>query len=71
MSYLKTSRNLTEADEAYAALIEAHQGLSDEQSHAFNARLILTLFNHIGDLGVIRQALAVAAPDQEKEPGAN
>ena len=55
------SRNLAEADAAYQALIEAHEGLSDEESQAFNARLILTLFNHIGDLGVIREALAIAA----------
>jgi hypothetical protein len=41
-------------------LIDAHNGLSDEQSEAFNARLILLLANHIGDLRVLREALQAA-----------
>ena len=47
-------------DDFYEALIETHRGLSDEQSRLVNARLILLLANHIGDLGVLRQALAAA-----------
>ena len=38
----------------HEALIDAHHGLSDEQSEALNARLILLLANHIGDLRVLR-----------------
>lgn len=45
------------ADDVYEALIEAHAGLSDDDSAALNARLVLLLANHIGDLGVIREAL--------------
>jgi hypothetical protein len=41
-------------------LIATHRDLSDEQSELLNARLILVLANHIGDLGVLREALAVA-----------
>ena len=41
-------------------LIEAHNGLTDEQSEALNARLILLLANHIGDLKVLREALSAA-----------
>ncbi|MFW9622137.1 MAG: DUF2783 domain-containing protein, partial [Macromonas sp.] len=37
-------------DDFYEALIATHQGLSTEQSHALNARLVLLLANHIGDL---------------------
>ena len=55
------SPNLTEPDETYAALLAAHEGLSEEQSAALNARLILILANHIGDEKVLRQALEVAA----------
>ena len=38
-----------QGDDAYAALIAAHEGLSTEASHALNARLILVLMNEIGD----------------------
>ena len=47
-------------DDFYEALIDAHRGLSDEASRLLNARLILLLANHIGDLGVLRQALDAA-----------
>lgn len=47
-------------DDFYEALIEAHQGLSDEQSLAVNARLVLLLANHIGDISVLREAMAIA-----------
>jgi hypothetical protein len=57
---LNQKPNLTAPDDIYEALIRAHDGLSPAQSEALNARLILILMNHIGDAGVIRQALAVA-----------
>ena len=47
-------------DDFYEALIDTHQGLSDEQSAALNARLILLLSNHIGDISVLREAQAIA-----------
>lgn len=47
-------------DDFYEQLIATHQGLSDEQSRLLNARLILLLANHVGDLSVLRQALAAA-----------
>ncbi len=47
-------------DEFYDALITAHRGLGDEQSELLNARLLLLLANHIGDLGVLREAIALA-----------
>ena len=57
---LTTAPNLAAPDDFYEALIEAHQGLSTEQSHAFNARLVLLLANHIGSLPVLREALDAA-----------
>ena len=60
MSNLITDPNLVNADNTYAQLIDAHEGLSDEQRQALNARLILVLINHIGDDAVIQQALAAA-----------
>ncbi|TNF59496.1 MAG: DUF2783 domain-containing protein [Burkholderiales bacterium] len=53
-------RDFTPGDDFYEALIEAHRDLSDEQSEMLNARLILILANHIGDIGVLREALVQA-----------
>ena len=63
-SLLITRAHLEAPDDFYQALIEAHQGLSEAQSHAFNARLILVLANHVGSLAVLRDALAAARPGE-------
>ncbi len=47
-------------DDFYEALIEMHRDLSDEQSAMVNARLILLLSNHIGDIGTLREAMQAA-----------
>ena len=47
-------------DDFYQALIDSHRNLGETESHALNARLILLLANHIGDLRVLREALAAA-----------
>lgn len=47
-------------DDFYEALIETHLDLTDAQSEMVNARLILLLANHIGDLDVLREALKAA-----------
>jgi hypothetical protein len=60
MSRLRTASNLQGPDDFYQALIEAHRDLTDEQSMALNARLVLLLANHIGDLEVLREALHLA-----------
>jgi hypothetical protein len=52
----------TPGDDFYEMLIEGHRGLSDEQSELMNARLVLLLANHIGDLRVLREAIEVARP---------
>lgn len=57
---LNTRANLPACDDFYEALLAAHQGLSPEESHAMNARLVLLLANHIGDLAVVQEALHVA-----------
>ena len=61
-------RDYRAGDDFYQALIEAHRGLSDDESLALNARLILLLSNHIGDLAVLREALALARSAQERGP---
>jgi hypothetical protein len=57
---LNLSPNLPDPDGFYEELIRAHTGLTKEQSDAFNARLILTLANHIGDRTVLTAAFEAA-----------
>jgi hypothetical protein len=57
---LNNQPNMASYDDYYEALITAHQGLETEESHAMNARLVLLLSNHIGDLGVLQEALGLA-----------
>ena len=60
MADLILKPNLAQADDVYADLLAAHEGLSKEDSDALNARLILILANHIGDRAVLQQALDAA-----------
>ena len=48
---------IAKADDFYEALIDTHRDLTLEQSQVVNAKLILLLANHIGDLDVLRDAL--------------
>ena len=50
-------------DDFYDALIEMHRDLTDEQSEEVNARLILFLANHIGDLSILEEAMTAARED--------
>lgn len=63
MPTLITDPHLEACDDFYEALIATHHGLSPEQSHALNARLILLLANHIGTQDVLLQALRTARGD--------
>ena len=47
-------------DDFYEMLINTHRDLSDEQSELLNARLVLLLANHIGDIDALREALKIA-----------
>lgn len=57
---LITETNLAAPDDFYEALIETHRDLTNEQSQELNAALILLLANHLGDMGVLREALRLA-----------
>jgi hypothetical protein len=57
---LSTSSNFSKPDDAFRAIVEAHRGLSDEQSADLDAALVLILANHIGDIDVLGEALALA-----------
>ena len=60
MKHLNTEPNIAAPDDFYRALIDTHRGLTAGQSAHVNARLILLLANHIGDLGVLREAMSAA-----------
>ena len=61
MPKLNTQPNITDADGFYAELLALHDALARSESDALNARLILILANHIGDRGVLRDAMQAAA----------
>lgn len=54
---LNLDPNIADPDGFYEALINTHQGLSDEESERLNARLILILANHVGDRAILDEAL--------------
>lgn len=47
-------------DEVYEALLGAHSGLSDAESQALNARLVLLLANRVGDADEVQDLIATA-----------
>jgi hypothetical protein len=60
MTALSTKSNFADPDTAYRLIVEAHRGLSETQSADLDAALVLVLANHIGDLDVLCEALALA-----------
>ncbi|MGH8809102.1 MAG: DUF2783 domain-containing protein [Noviherbaspirillum sp.] len=65
-SQLNTQANMAQPDAFYEKLIDMHRDLQPHQSEAANATLILLLANHIGDLGVLQQAMDIARADSIK-----
>ncbi|HEU0221974.1 MAG TPA: DUF2783 domain-containing protein [Paracoccaceae bacterium] len=63
---LVTTRNLKDHDGFYAELLAAHRGLSEAESQALNARLILILANHVGERSVLTEALVLARSSGEE-----
>jgi hypothetical protein len=57
---LITEPNLDDPDAVFAALVAAHAGLSAEESRLLDAKLVLLLANHVGDVEVLREAIAAA-----------
>jgi hypothetical protein len=57
---MKNTLHFQDADTFYEQLLDAHQGLSREQSEMLNARLILILANQVGDAQVLGECVAAA-----------
>jgi len=67
MASLNVDLNFVSPDDFYAALVDLHRGLTDEQSEMVNARLILLLANHVGDIEVLREAMERAREGIEND----
>jgi len=66
MATLNIEPNLAQFDDFYESLIDMHRELDIAQSQMVNAKLILLLANHIGDLNVLREAMAHARAGMAK-----
>lgn len=60
MNSLDTTSRFADPDAAFRLLVEAQRGLSETVAADLNARLVLILANHIGDTGVLAEAIALA-----------
>ncbi|MEM8685821.1 MAG: DUF2783 domain-containing protein [Pseudomonadota bacterium] len=60
MAELIDTPNIDDRDGFYQDLLAAHEGLSEAESQALNARLVLILANHIGNGQVLGAALDLA-----------
>ncbi|MFL6694130.1 MAG: DUF2783 domain-containing protein [Ramlibacter sp.] len=58
---MKTTSNFQDPDGFYEQLLDAHVGLSREDSELLNARLVLLLANQVGDAKVLRDCIEAAA----------
>ena len=67
---MKTTLHLQDADGFYEQLLDAHEGLSREQSELLNARLILLLANQVGDARVLAECVRAAAQGPQTSTGA-
>ena len=59
---LEHQPRIADPDGFYEELIASQRGLSDDAAALMNAKLVLTLANHIGDREVLREALALCRP---------
>lgn len=59
---------ITDPDGFYEELINSQRDLDDAQAALMNAKLVLTLANHVGDRQVLRQALALCRPAPAATP---
>lgn len=64
---MNTAPNFQDADGFYERLLDAHQGLSREQSELLNARLILLLANQVGNAQVLADCIAAARDTVQAE----
>lgn len=52
--------NIEKPDAFYEMLTDAQRDMSDEDANDMNARLVLILANHVGNLDELKQAIELA-----------
>ena len=57
---MKTSLNFQDADAFYEQLLNAHLGLSRDESELLNARLILVMANQLGNTVLLSDCIEAA-----------
>ena len=57
---MKIEPNIPDPDGFFEALVNAHEGLSDKDSSALNARLVFLLANQIGNQETLLECLDAA-----------
>lgn len=62
MNTLERQPRLADPDGFYEELIASQRELSDDEAALMNAKLVLTLANHIGDRSVLSEALLLCQP---------
>ena len=64
--HLERQPRIDDPDGFYEELIASQRDLGDDEAALMNAKLILTLANHIGDRQVLREALALCRPGPQQ-----
>ena len=57
---MKNTFHFQDGDGFYEQLLDAHEGLTREQSELLNARLIIVLANQVGDAKVLKECIEAA-----------
>jgi hypothetical protein len=57
---MKIDANIQLPDDFYAAIIEAHEGLTEQESFELNARMVFFLANQIGKSEVLLACVEAA-----------
>ena len=60
MSYHIKEQNFESPDDFYEVLVNAHDGLSDDESRRLNAKIILLLANAIGNKDLLEEIILTA-----------
>ena len=60
MNRLDLTPRIDDPDGLFEALVEAHRGLDAQASRRLDARIVLLLANHIGQVRIVREAIEVA-----------
>ena len=60
MIYNIKEQNIESPDDFYEVLVNAHDGLSDDESRSLNAKIILLLANAIGNKDLLEEIILTA-----------